>query len=64
MITSLLPSAYVVHAHPEQVKTPEAKAAFGASVAKWMETRVAKHKFLRGGSCLISSSSRVLSLTM
>lgn len=42
-------SAYVVHAHPEKVKTPEAKALFAKSVVQWMETKVAKHKFLRGG---------------
>ncbi|KAJ7108782.1 AMP binding protein [Mycena epipterygia] len=44
-----LPRAYVVHAHPEKVATPEAKALFAQSVVKWMETKVAKHKFLRGG---------------
>ncbi|KAF7351417.1 4-coumarate--CoA ligase-like 7 [Mycena sanguinolenta] len=44
-----LPRAYVVHADPAKVKTAEAKAAFAASVVKWMETKVAKHKFLRGG---------------
>ncbi|KAJ7697607.1 AMP binding protein [Mycena rosella] len=45
-----LPRAYVVPARPDQVKTPAAKAAFGASIAKWVESRVAKHKFLRGGA--------------
>ncbi|KAJ7665919.1 AMP binding protein [Mycena polygramma] len=44
-----LPRAYVAHAHPEKISTAEAKAAFAASVVKWMETKVAKHKFLRGG---------------
>ncbi|KAJ7727010.1 AMP binding protein [Mycena maculata] len=44
-----LPRAYVVHTHPEKVKTAEAKALFEQSVVKWMETKVARHKFLRGG---------------
>ncbi|KAF8178582.1 AMP binding protein [Mycena galopus ATCC 62051] len=44
-----LPRAYVVHAHPEKVNTAAAKAAFASSVAKWMQTKVARHKFLRGG---------------
>ncbi|KAJ7108778.1 AMP binding protein [Mycena epipterygia] len=48
-----LPRAYVAHAHPEQVKTAEAKAAFANSIVKWVETRVAKHKFLRGGVAVI-----------
>ncbi|KAJ7443825.1 AMP binding protein [Mycena latifolia] len=48
-----LPRAYVVHAHPERVKTAEAKALFAKSVAKWIETKVAKHKFLRGGVAVI-----------
>ncbi|KAJ7697632.1 AMP binding protein [Mycena rosella] len=48
-----LPRAYVVHAHPERVKTAEAKALFAKGVAKWIETKVAKHKFLRGGVAVI-----------
>ncbi|KAJ7196472.1 AMP binding protein [Mycena pura] len=48
-----LPRAYVVHANPEKVKTTQAKAAFGQSVAKWIETRVARHKYLRGGVAVI-----------
>jgi len=44
-----LPRAYVVHAHPEKVKSAKAKAEFAKSVAKWMESKVARHKFLRGG---------------
>ncbi|KAJ7099936.1 AMP binding protein [Mycena belliarum] len=50
-----LPRAYVVHAHPERVGTEEAKALFAMSVAKWMETRVARHKFLRGGVAVIDA---------
>ncbi|KAJ7735767.1 AMP binding protein [Mycena metata] len=48
-----LPRAYVVHANPEKVKTAQDKATFADSVVKWMETKVAKHKFLRGGVCVI-----------
>ncbi|KAJ7149791.1 AMP binding protein [Mycena crocata] len=48
-----LPRAYVAHAHPDTVKTAAAKAAFGKSVAKWIETKVARHKFLRGGVAVI-----------
>jgi len=48
-----LPRAYVVHANPEKVKTTQEKAAFGQSVAKWIETRVARHKYLRGGVAVI-----------
>ncbi|KAJ6593544.1 AMP binding protein [Mycena capillaripes] len=44
-----LPRAYIVHAHPDKVKTAKAKAEFANSVVKWMETKVARHKFLRGG---------------
>ncbi|KAJ7185864.1 AMP binding protein [Mycena filopes] len=48
-----LPRAYVVHANPEKVKSAQAKAAFAKSVAKWMTTKVAKHKYLRGGVSII-----------
>ncbi|KAJ7634477.1 AMP binding protein [Roridomyces roridus] len=44
-----LPRAYVVHAHPHNLPTPDARRAFANGVAKWMESKVAKHKFLRGG---------------
>ncbi|KAJ7125064.1 AMP binding protein [Mycena epipterygia] len=48
-----LPRAYVVHAKPDQVKTAKAKLDFANSVVKWMETKVARHKFLRGGVSII-----------
>ncbi|KAJ6576829.1 AMP binding protein [Mycena sp. CBHHK59/15] len=48
-----LPRAYVVHANPAQIKTAKAKLEFALSVVKWMETKVAKHKFLRGGVAVI-----------
>ncbi|KAJ7350441.1 AMP binding protein [Mycena albidolilacea] len=50
-----LPRAYVVHAHPEKVRSAEAKAAFARSVGKWMEGKVARHKFLRGGVSVIDA---------
>ncbi|THU85047.1 AMP binding protein [Dendrothele bispora CBS 962.96] len=48
-----LPRAYVVHAKPSTLKSEADKEAFGKSVAKWMETKVARHKFLRGGVVII-----------
>ncbi|KAJ3496824.1 hypothetical protein NLJ89_g10432 [Agrocybe chaxingu] len=48
-----LPRAYVVHARPDTVKTDAQKAAFAQSVVKWIEGKVARHKFLRGGVVLI-----------
>ncbi|KAK7057531.1 4-coumarate--CoA ligase-like 7 [Favolaschia claudopus] len=44
-----LPRAYVVHAHLEKVKSAQAKAEFARSVVKWIESKVARHKYLRGG---------------
>ncbi|KAJ7721954.1 AMP binding protein [Mycena maculata] len=49
-----LPRAYVVHAHPEKVVSAQARAKFANGVAKWMETQVANHKFLRGGVSVIN----------
>ena len=40
-------SAYVVHA--KGLSSEEEKKVFGKSVQKWIEGRVAKHKYLRGG---------------
>ncbi|KAF9457491.1 AMP binding protein [Collybia nuda] len=48
-----LPRAYVVHAQPDKVKTDAAKIAFQDSVKKWIQERVARHKFLRGGVIVI-----------
>ncbi|PBK78482.1 AMP binding protein [Armillaria solidipes] len=44
-----LPRAYVVPTHPEKVKTDAQKTDFGAQIAEWMKSKVAKHKYLRGG---------------
>ncbi|KAJ6558413.1 hypothetical protein DFH09DRAFT_529695, partial [Mycena vulgaris] len=48
-----LPRAYIVHANPDKVKTTQARLDFANSVVKWMETKVARHKFLRGGVGII-----------
>lgn len=45
--------AYVVHARPEEVKTEAQKTAFSEDVKKWIQTKVARHKFLRGGVVVI-----------
>ncbi|KAJ6487698.1 AMP binding protein [Mycena sanguinolenta] len=60
-----LPRAYVVHARPQEIQGPSQMAAFTQSVANWMETKVARHKFLRGGVVIIdavpkSSSGKIL----
>ncbi|KAH7872035.1 AMP binding protein [Lentinula edodes] len=44
-----LPRAYVVHTQPAKISTSESKKSFEKSVAKWMESKVARHKYLRGG---------------
>jgi 4-coumarate--CoA ligase len=41
--------AYVVHANPAKIRTNGSKIAFEQSIQKWVEGRVARHKFLRGG---------------
>ncbi len=48
-----LPRAYVVHAQPHKVTTDELKIAFGQEVAKSIESKVARHKYLRGGVVVI-----------
>lgn len=50
------PRAYVVHARPNELKNEVQKAAFALDVKKWIQGKVARHKFLRGGA---SSSKRV-----
>ncbi|KAL0581335.1 hypothetical protein V5O48_000711 [Marasmius crinis-equi] len=50
-----LPRAYVVAANPGKVAAKEDKAAFAMGVAKWMESKVAKHKYLRGGVVIIDA---------
>jgi len=48
-----LPRAYVVHALPESVKTEPHKAVFSENIKKWIQAKVARHKFLRGGVVVI-----------
>ncbi|KAF9073171.1 AMP binding protein [Rhodocollybia butyracea] len=60
-----LPRAYIVHANPSKVSTDENRQAFSKSVAKWLENKVARHKYLRGGVVLIdeipkSASGKIL----
>ncbi|EAU91467.1 AMP binding protein [Coprinopsis cinerea okayama7 len=60
-----LPRAYVVHANPTALKSDSDKLAFAASVQKWIQTKVARHKFLRGGVVVIdaipkSASGKIL----
>ena len=43
-----------MHANPEGVKTKAAKTTFQQEVKKWIQERVAKHKYLRGGGSSIS----------
>ncbi|EJD44147.1 AMP binding protein [Auricularia subglabra TFB-10046 SS5] len=51
-----LPRAYIVHAKGlAHFKTSDEKAKFEAGIAKWIETKVAKHKFLRGGVVVIDA---------
>ncbi|KAG5342590.1 hypothetical protein C0989_012094 [Termitomyces sp. Mn162] len=50
-----LPRAYVVHARPKQLRTDADKAAFQRDVRRWMQERVARHKFLRGGVVVIDA---------
>ncbi|PPQ89783.1 hypothetical protein CVT25_008160 [Psilocybe cyanescens] len=50
-----LPRAYVVHACPESMETETQKIAFSENVKKWIQTKVARHKFLRGGVVVIDA---------
>jgi len=50
-----LPRAYVVHASPDAVKSPADAKKFSQSVATWMQSQVARHKFLRGGVVIIDA---------
>ncbi|QRW20451.1 AMP binding enzyme [Rhizoctonia solani] len=51
-----LPRAYVVHrAGYNSFKSQAERDAFGKQVEAWIQTRVAKHKFLRGGVSVIEA---------
>lgn len=53
--------AYVVHTQPAKISTSESKKSFEKSVAKWMESKVARHKYLRGGEFVRILSSNLVS---
>jgi 4-coumarate--CoA ligase len=47
---SAMSSAYIVTSrNDELLKDPKAAAAFGKEVQEWIKTKVANHKYLRGG---------------
>ncbi|KAJ7697590.1 AMP binding protein [Mycena rosella] len=50
-----LPRAYIVHAYPERVRTDAQKMAFARIIQKWMETKVSRIKFLRGGVSIVDT---------
>ncbi|KAJ7837303.1 AMP binding protein [Mycena leptocephala] len=50
-----LPRAYVVHTRPQEIKTVAEMTAFAKGVVQWTESRVAKHKYLRGGVRVIDA---------
>lgn len=50
-----LPRAYIVPANPDRTKTNRLGVSFESEVAKWMATKVAPHKHLRGGVVIIDA---------
>ena len=54
--------AYIVHALPESVKSEADKARFSENVKKWIQTKVARHKYLRGGKLLSWIFSQAIAL--
>ncbi|QRV92769.1 AMP binding enzyme [Ceratobasidium sp. AG-Ba] len=51
-----LPRAYIVHrAGLSSFRTPAERKAFEKGVQEWIRSRVAKHKYLRGGVCVIEA---------
>jgi len=58
-----LPRAYVVHA--KGLSTDAEKREFAKSIQTWIQSRVAKHKYLRGGCVVVdvipkSASGKIL----
>lgn len=41
-----------MHANPASLRVESNKAAFAESVRGWVQSKVAKHKYLRGGAFL------------
>jgi len=50
-----LPRAYIVPARPDSIKTDAEMTALALAVQKWIQTKVARHKFLRGGVVIIDA---------
>ncbi|PFH52098.1 hypothetical protein AMATHDRAFT_74397 [Amanita thiersii Skay4041] len=50
-----LPRAYVVHAHPDKVQSEVKRAEFCRHVQEWMQEKVARHKYLRGGVVIVDA---------
>ncbi|KAG7449634.1 AMP binding protein [Guyanagaster necrorhizus] len=48
-----LPRAYVVPAKPQNLSTDIERQTFARDVSSWIQTKVARHKFLRGGVTVI-----------
>jgi 4-coumarate--CoA ligase len=56
-----LRSAYIVTSrNDELLKDPKAGAAFAKAIQEWMRTKVAQHKFLRGGVVIIDAIPKSL----
>jgi acyl-CoA synthetase (AMP-forming)/AMP-acid ligase II len=50
-----LPRAYIVHAQPDSVKTNAEKLVFADYIQRWIQSKVTRHKFLRGGVVVIDA---------
>ncbi|KAF9514789.1 hypothetical protein BS47DRAFT_1361504 [Hydnum rufescens UP504] len=64
-----LPRAYIVPRNGELLKDSKAAAAFGKEIQEWIKTKVANHKYLRGGVIIIdvipkSASGKILRRTL
>jgi len=65
-----LPRAYIVTSrNDELLKDPKAAAAFAKTIQGWIRTKVAQHKFLRGGVVIIdaipkSAAGKILRRTL
>lgn len=50
-----LPRAYITHARPESLQSQAQKDAFSRSVQAWIQSKVARHKYLRGGVVVVEA---------
>ncbi|KAM6502495.1 AMP binding protein [Amanita muscaria] len=48
-----LPRAYVVHAKPDEIGLENQKVAFCREIETWIQKKVARHKYLRGGVVIL-----------